>query len=66
MESIKDDEDDNENNNLLKCSTDNKFHRSMSEKRVEFSIGVPKSKSKQNLKLKPKSALKRFTIDTHR
>jgi hypothetical protein len=42
-----------------------KFVRSNSEKRVEFSVGPAKH---LNLigKTRPKSALKRFNIDTHR
>jgi hypothetical protein len=56
MESIKD-EDENENGIYKKGKTAH-------EKRVEFSIAA--SKQKQSIKTRPKSALKRFNIDTNR
>ncbi len=42
-----------------------KFFRSNSEKRVEFSVGPAKNLNIIG-KTRPKSALKRFNIDTHR
>ena len=49
----------------LSSTNGKKFVRSNSEKRVEFSVGPAKN---MNIigKTKPKSALKRFNIDTHR
>ena len=49
----------------LSSTNGKKFVRSNSEKRVEFSVGPAKN---MNIigKTRPKSALKRFNIDTHR
>lgn len=54
------------NENLLKAkNTPKKFVRSNSEKRVEFSVGPTKSLNIIS-KSRPRSALKRFNIDTRR
>ena len=82
MEMIKDDEDEQPSNEsseahrredqivtcIAKTSSSlpsKKFVRSNSEKRVEFSVGPAKNLNMIG-KSRPKSALKRFNIDTHR
>lgn len=62
MESIRD--EDEKGSNFSKKETDKEKLAKSNEKRVEFSIGSPK-KSRVN-KIRPKSALKRFHLDTHR
>ena len=49
----------------VSSSNGKKFVRSNSEKRVEFSVGPAKNLNIIG-KTRPKSALKRFNIDTHR